>query len=103
MVKGDMETLATELAHLIVGKDRRHFSVRDSRGSGSSDLGAAVKYWREHCGLSFAELGRRSGLHPTTIEKIETGDRGMSMKTLSRLGPELGDSFVEDVLGVYRR
>lgn len=75
---------------------------RDDRGSGDKQLGAKVRGWREAAGVTQARLGERSGLHPTTIGKIETGDRGMSFDTFCRLIAVFGEGFAWDIVKTYR-
>jgi DNA-binding XRE family transcriptional regulator len=51
--------------------------------------------------LTQEEAASRAGVHPTTIGKIETGDRGMSLPTFAKLSYVYDEFFVEDVLRYY--
>lgn len=59
----------------------------------------AVKSWREHRGLTQAELARRAGVSRGYLAQIETGARAGTAEVLSRLARELGvliDHLVRD-------
>lgn len=49
-----------------------------------------VRVYRDWRGLSAAELGRRSGVHPVQVHEIETGKKRGSVDTLKRLAEALG-------------
>lgn len=77
-------------------EDRKH-GRRDGAG-GSEAVGAIVLSYRNREGLSQANLAGLSGLHPTTIGKIEAGLRGMSLETFSRLSGPLGMEFAREII-----
>lgn len=77
-------------------EDRKH-SRRDGAG-GSEAVGAIVLSYRNRERLSQAGLAGLSGLHPTTIGKIEAGLRGMSLETFSRLCGPLGLQFAAEII-----
>jgi DNA-binding XRE family transcriptional regulator len=58
---------------------------REDRGSGDEYIGKQLKFAREGAGMSQRQLAEQAGLHPTTIGKIETGERGMSLRVFCRL------------------
>lgn len=58
---------------------------RDDRGSGDAIVGRILKSARTEGGYTQESLGQAAGLHPTTIGKIESGQRGMSFTTFCRL------------------
>jgi transcriptional regulator with XRE-family HTH domain len=76
---------------------------RSDRGTGSEKLGNILRGYREFMEFSQSELSRMSGVHPTTISKIEDGERGISLVTLAKLAPNLPDGFSFQVLDYYRR
>jgi mRNA interferase RelE/StbE len=57
----------------------------------------ALKVWREHRGLSQAELSRRSGVNRVQILDIEAGRNAGSVATLKKLAQALGLS-VDDLV-----
>lgn len=74
-----------------------------SHPSGSRELGAIMKRHRLDPGRGYPGMTQRaladaSNVHYSTIQKLETGDRGMGMETFAKLASVLGDEFVEDVL-----
>lgn len=71
---------------------------RDDKGTGDPGIGAIVRNRREMLGLTQADLASHAGIHYTTVGKIETGDRGMSLQTFCKLGRWLGPSFVGAVV-----
>jgi transcriptional regulator with XRE-family HTH domain len=42
------------------------------------------------CGLSRYEISRRTGIDEGTLSRFMSGERGLSMKALDRLGENLG-------------
>ena len=48
-----------------------------------------VRVWREHRGLSAADLARRAGVSAAYLSQIETGARSASVKTLKALADAL--------------
>lgn len=44
-----------------------------------------VKAWREHRGLTQADLGRAAGMRASEVRAIETGDRNLTLKTARKL------------------
>lgn len=71
---------------------------RDDKGTGDPALGSIVRSRREILGLTQADLASNAGIHYTTVGKIETGDRGMSLQTFCKIGRWLGPSFVASVV-----
>lgn len=71
---------------------------REDAGSGNTGVGESLRTQRLEEGLSLRELGDQSGLHSTTISKIERGERGMSLLTFCRLAGVLGVSWAEKVI-----
>jgi len=53
-------------------------------------LGAAIRSARNAKGLTLESLAERSGLHRTTIQKIESGERDPRAMTLMSLAKGLG-------------
>jgi transcriptional regulator with XRE-family HTH domain len=57
------------------------------------DLEAAppnkLRDWREHRGLTVAQLARKSGISAQTIQALETGEIDLSMKHMMKLAPAL--------------
>jgi transcriptional regulator with XRE-family HTH domain len=47
---------------------------------------------RESLGMTQVELARRAHVHPSAINKVENGDRGLSQQWMRRLAPHLGVS-----------
>lgn len=48
-----------------------------------------IRELREALGMSQAELARRANTHPTTLNKVENGSRGLDQAWLRRLAPHL--------------
>lgn len=71
---------------------------REDRGGGFPALGAITTKYREKDGLIISHLAHMAGLHPTTIGKIEAGQRGMSLYTFSRLSRILGMQYAGEVI-----
>jgi len=71
---------------------------RNDSGSGSYQLGVILRRWRTDRGMSQGTLSELTGLHATTIGKIETGDRGMSFNTFCRLIDTFGSDFAMEVV-----
>ena len=65
---------------------------RQDRGSGDELLGNMVQAVRERKGWSQEEWAKRAGVHPTTIGKIESAQRGMSLATFCKLTQALHDA-----------
>ncbi len=49
-----------------------------------------VRVFRDWRGMTAAELGRRSGVHPVMVHEIETGKKRGSVETVKRLAEALG-------------
>lgn len=77
-------------------ESRKH--GRSDQGRGGETLGLYVVSARRREGMSQAVLAKLSGLHPTTVGKIEAGLRGMSLFSFSRLSGVLGMDFARDVI-----
>ncbi len=65
---------------------------RQDQGSGDEKLGTILRSSREFKNWTQEELGTRTGLHPTTIGKIESGQRGMSLLTFCKLSQAFSDA-----------
>lgn len=100
MIQSAAQATATEMLALQKVQSKRG---RSDKGTGSPDLGKILLDAREYLDYTQAELGREAGVHPTTISKIEDGERGMSMLTLAKLSPWLPDDFTRDVLKYYAK
>jgi DNA-binding XRE family transcriptional regulator len=74
---------------------------RNDQGQGSLALGTILSKARARSELTQEDAAAEAGVHPTTIGKIETGDRGMSLQTFARLSFVYDDKFAEDVLDYY--
>jgi transcriptional regulator with XRE-family HTH domain len=64
-------------------------------GSGTENLGAALRRAREARGLSLRELARRVDLSPSFVSQVERGKANPSVGTLYALVSELGVSLNE--------
>ena len=70
-------------------RERDRFG-RDDRGTGSVEIGNILRHRRERAKMTQRQLADAAGLHPTTIGKIETGERGMSLATFCKLAQVFG-------------
>jgi CheY-like chemotaxis protein/DNA-binding XRE family transcriptional regulator len=52
-------------------------------------FGAAVRFHRDHLGISQEELAGRAGLHRTYISDVERGARNVSLESIQRLASAL--------------
>jgi CheY-like chemotaxis protein/DNA-binding XRE family transcriptional regulator len=52
-------------------------------------FGAAVRFRRDHLGISQEELAGRAGLHRTYISDVERGARNVSLESINRLASAL--------------
>lgn len=59
-----------------------------------------LKEVREFLGLSQVELARRTGLEPSAISHIETGNREPNLENLTKLSKALGVSTDRLIFGV---
>lgn len=59
----------------------------------ADELGARVRAWRVHQGLSQSEVERRAGLAHNAISRIETGEVGPRLATLERIADAMGMSI----------
>lgn len=53
------------------------------------EFGAAVRFRRDHLGISQEELAGRAGLHRTYISDVERGARNVSLESIHRLAEAL--------------
>jgi DNA-binding XRE family transcriptional regulator len=91
-----MATVAKEAARMALQEYRvEQKRGRRDAGTGSEKLGEILRTSR---GTRYTqeELAELAGLHPTTIGKIETGDRGMSLHTFCRLAQAFANDGDED-------
>lgn len=100
MIQSAVVSTVTELETQKKSQSKRG---RSDKGSGSSQLAWILTFHRDYELLTQAELARKAGVHPTTISKIEDGERGISMMTLAKLSVPLGMDFARKVLAYYRR
>ncbi len=54
------------------------------------DYGQRIRDLRRQKGWSQVELGRKAGVHPVTLSKLEIGERVPSMVTLTKLAKTFG-------------
>lgn len=57
-----------------------------------------VTLWRQHRGLTIAQLAEKSGVHRTVISRLEHGHRGVRAETMRALADALGVK-VDDLIG----
>lgn len=64
------------------------------------DYGDRIRKLREMTGMTQAELAEKSGLLQSQVSMIETGDRGLNVRTADKLavalGVRLADLFEEE-------
>jgi DNA-binding XRE family transcriptional regulator len=75
---------------------------RSDTGTGSIEVGETVRSQRQFLSLSLAELGKQVELHPTTLGKIERGERGMSLSTFAKLCRVFGYDWGYNVVVLYQ-
>lgn len=56
-----------------------------------------VKLWREHRGLSIADLAKSAGVHRVSISKVEAGDRSLGLEMAQKIASVLQVS-VDDLI-----
>jgi DNA-binding XRE family transcriptional regulator len=66
---------------------------RDDRGTGDPEVGSLLRNGREWVSMTQTQLAEAAGVHYTTIGKIETGERGMSLSTFCKIGNHLGKDW----------
>lgn len=71
---------------------------RNDQGRGDPALGAILAVYLEGHGYSQAEFGREIGRHPTFVNKVINGERGVSIETLANMTYILGQDFSRDYL-----
>jgi DNA-binding XRE family transcriptional regulator len=71
---------------------------RSDVGSGDIRIGELLLRHRTREEMTQKQLAALTGLHPTTIGKIENGERGMSLETFAKLAYNLEESFAWDVI-----
>ena len=54
------------------------------------DYGKRIRELRMRVGLTQAQLAKKSGLLQSQVSMIETGDRGLSVKTADKIAQALG-------------
>lgn len=106
MTEYGIARIAKEAAAAAIAEDRVSRKLgREDVGSGSPIVGGWLRQSREKCGLSQRSLAERTGLHPTTIGKIETGERGMSLRVFAKLAwampEEENDAFLCNVIEYF--
>jgi len=81
-------------------KESQSAAVRDAPIDAEiARISRRIRRWREQAGLTLQELAQRSGLAPSTIQKIETGQMIPSVAVLLKLARGLGrraSEFVHD-------
>ena len=96
---------------LVVAREAARMALQDYRegqkrgrsdqGQGSLALGTILSQARERVDMTQEQAAVIAGVHPTTIGKIETGDRGMSLTTFAKLSFTYDEQFVDEVLDHY--
>lgn len=81
-------------------REGRKFGRQD-QGSGNPVLGCLLKKVRQSHGDSQAALAARAGVHATTINKIESGQRGMSLATFLRIDDVYHGELREALIPLY--
>ena len=71
---------------------------RNDQGRGHPNLGVILKHYISIHGLSEADVAASVGKHPTFINKVIHGQRGISIETLAALQNVLGTGFSNDYL-----
>lgn len=74
---------------------------RSDQGHGSPQLGMILFRARERFKETQDSVSAFTTLHATTIGKIETGDRGMSMTTFAKLAKFYDEQFIDEVIDYY--
>jgi transcriptional regulator with XRE-family HTH domain len=69
---------------------------REESGTGDRDLGHILKEHREATGYTQSELAEAAQVTRSTVSKVESGDRGMSLVTFCLVAHVLGTAFVEE-------
>ena len=93
-VARDLRALADVDARLAAGESEMIPAEMVNR---MLDGEAPLRVWREHRGLTQAELGRRAGVHRVTIADIEAGRTTGSVPVLKRVASAL-DLTVDDLI-----
>ena len=75
---------------------------RKDEGSATPELAKCLRSARERAALSLRELAVLAKVHHTTIQKIEAGERGMSLLTFAKLASGLDLKFVFSTLAAAR-
>ncbi len=52
-------------------------------------LGNAIREQRDMLGLSQKDLAARSGVHPVTLSRVESGSLNVSLETIHRISAAL--------------
>jgi transcriptional regulator with XRE-family HTH domain len=68
--------------------EERHVDAAPSDGEAAAPN--KLRDWREHRGLTVADLARASGISAQTIQALETGEVDLSTKHMLKLAPALG-------------
>jgi DNA-binding Xre family transcriptional regulator len=74
-----------EIEHIVAGGEFVPGEVVNRLVAGEHP----VRVWRDHRGLSGAELARRAGISPALLSEIESGRKEGSLRTLRALAREL--------------
>lgn len=53
-------------------------------------FGRRLRAFRERAGVSAEDMGRRLGIHPNSVYRLERGDQWVGADVLERIGAELG-------------
>ena len=101
-----METMIAEATSklqadlLATVREGRKFGRQD-QGTGNQTLGCLLKTVRLNHGDSQSSLTHRAGVHATTINKIESGQRGMSLATFLRIDDVYHGELRDILLPLY--
>lgn len=99
MNEAEIRSIAVEAAQEAISQLRKtQKRGRKDTAGGDSRIGFYLTRFRTERGLSVSELASDTGLHPTTVGKIEAGQRGMSLKTFARIAYRLDNRFTDDVI-----
>lgn len=90
------EEVASEAASRAIREMRSERKLgRNDSGRASPALGDILLRYREDAGLTQRQLADLAGIHDTTIGKIETAQRGMSLATFAKLNRAFLDMDID--------
>jgi DNA-binding XRE family transcriptional regulator len=86
---------------LLTGVRQHQKHGRTDRGTGNPVLGCLLRKVRQGHGDSQSSLAHRAGVHATTINKIESGHRGMSLATFLKIDDVYHGELREALMPLY--